>query len=248
MPSVSRDPDWHGEEWTVAATSASIRRNHREARRSMLTLYGNLESGNVYKVRLLLSVLDMPHRRVEVNQVEGDPMSPEFRAINPIGKVPALRFGDGRVLPESGAILYYLAQGTPFWPDDPWDRTEVLKWMFFEQYSHEPRIAVNRYILRFAPDRAGLEDRVAENARKGAHALAVMETHLATHDWLAAGRYTIADIALYAYTHIADEGGFDLGAYPGIGRWLERVAARPGHIGLMEETSVAAPTRLTGAG
>ena len=120
--------------------------------------------------------------------------------------------------------------------------------MFFEQYSHEPCIAVNRYILRFMPDPSGCQDRVAENARKGAHALAAMDAHLAAHDWLAAGRYTIADIALYAYTHIADEGGFELGDYPAIARWLDRVRAQPGHIGLMDETSIETPARLRPAG
>ena len=210
----------------------------------MLTLYGNLESGNVYKVRLLLARLCIEHIRVEVNQVDGDPKTPEFRAINPIGKVPALRFDDGRVLSESGAILYYLAQDTPIWPDGPWHRAEVLRWMFFEQYSHEPAIAVNRYILNYMADASGQAARVAENAEKGAHALGVMESRLGAQDWLAAGRHTIADIALYAYTHTANEAGFDLVAYPAIGRWLARIAAQPGHIGQMEENSAAPVERL----
>ncbi len=210
----------------------------------MVTLYGNLESGNVYKVRLLLARLGIAHVRVEVNQVDGDPKTPEFRAINPIGKVPALRFDDGRVLSESGAILYYLAQGTPMWPDGPWHHAQVLRWMFFEQYSHEPAIAVNRYILNYMADASGQAARVAENAEKGAHALGVMEAQLGAQDWLAAGRHTIADIALYAYTHTANEAGFDLAAYPAIGRWLARIAAQPGHIGQMEETSAAPVERL----
>ena len=203
----------------------------------MLTLYGNLDSGNVYKVRLVMAQLGIRHRRVEVHQVRGEPMSPAFRAINPIGKVPTLRFDDGATLSESGAILYYLSQGRPLWPKRAWEQAEVLKWMFFEQYSHEPFIAVNRYLLRFAGAGETEAARIAANAVKGAHALAVMEAHLSDHDWLAAGAYTIADIALYAYTHVADEGGFDLGAYPAIGGWLARVRAQPGHITLMEETS-----------
>ncbi len=210
----------------------------------MLTLYGNLESGNVYKVRLLLAGLGIAHVRVEVNQVDGDPKRPEFRAINPIGKVPAVRFDDGRVLSESGAILYYLAQGTPMWPDGPWDRAQVLRWMFFEQYRHEPAIAVNRYILNYMADASGQAARVAENAEQGAHALGVMEARLAAQDWLTAGCYTIADIALYAYTHNANEAGFDLAAYPAIGRWLARIAAEPGHIAQMAETSAAPVERL----
>src|SRR5258708_966605 len=138
-------------------------------RRTMLTLYGNLDSGNVYKVRLLMAQLDIAHRRIDVAQVRGEPASREFRAINPIGKVPAIRFEDGRVLSESGAILYMLARGTAFFPDDPWPAAQVLRWMFFEQYSHEPYIAVNRYILRYAPDaeRPRLIDRVPANKVRG---------------------------------------------------------------------------------
>ncbi|MCC7275086.1 MAG: glutathione S-transferase family protein [Alphaproteobacteria bacterium] len=211
----------------------------------MLTLYGNLESGNVYKVRLLLSWLGLPHRRVEVNQVRGEPMSPAFRAINPIGKVPALRLGDGRVLTESGSILYFLAQGTAWWPADRWDQAGVLRWMFFEQYSHEPAIAVNRYLLRFAGELSSFDaERIRFNDARGRHALQVMEDHLAGAEWLVGSGPTIADIALYAYTHVADEGGFELAAYPAVGRWLARVAALPGHVGLLDETSARPVERL----
>ncbi len=213
----------------------------------MLTLYGNLDSGNVYKVRLLLAQLGIAHRRVDVAQVRGEPASREFREINPIGKVPAIRFEDGRVLSESGAILYMLARGTPLFPDDPWPAAQVLRWMFFEQYSHEPYIAVNRYILRYAPDgeRARLIDRVPANKVRGEHALAVMEHHLGDADWFAAERYTIADIALYAYTNVAEEGGFDLVPYPAVRRWLNRVRAQPRHIGQMDEMSATAPLPFT---
>jgi glutathione S-transferase len=214
----------------------------------MLTLYGNLESGNVYKVRLLLAQLGIAHRRIDVAQVRGEPMSAEFRAINPAGKVPAVRFEDGRVLSESGAILYCFAHGSTFWPDDHWEAAQVLRWMFFEQYSHEPAIAVNRYILRYlaSDERARVMDRVPENHRRGAHALAVMEQHVAVHDWLAAGRYTVADIALYAYTHVADEAGFDLAAYPAIGRWLARIREQPKHIAMMQESSSGPPGAFVG--
>ena len=209
----------------------------------MLTLYGNLESGNVYKVRLLMAQLDIAHRRIDVAQVRGEPASREFRAINRIGKVPAIRFEDGRVLSESGAILYMLARGTAFFPDDSWPAAQVLRWMFFEQYSHEPYIAVNRYILRYAPEdeRARLIDRVPANKARGEHALAVMEHHLSDTEWFAAGRHTIADIALYAYTNVAEEGGFDLVPYPAVRRWLNLVRSQPRHIGQMEETSATAP-------
>jgi glutathione S-transferase len=195
----------------------------------MLTLYGNLESGNVYKVRLALALLGIAHRRVDVAQVRGEPRSPAFRAINPIGKVPAIVLDDGRVLSESGAILFYLAQGTRLWPTDPWDQAAVLRWMFFEQYSHEPFIAVNRYILRYATDaeRARLIARVPDNHVRGNYALDALEQHLAGADWLATGRYTIADIALYAYTHNAEEGGFDLALRPAVRSWLDRIRASP---------------------
>lgn len=203
----------------------------------MLTLYGNLESGNVYKVRLAMAQLGMAHRRVEVNQVRGEPMSPAFRAINPAGKVPAVQFDDGAILSESGAILFYLAQGRALWPKATWDQTQALRWMFFEQYSHEPCIAVNRYLLRFSGEPERHAGRLLANAERGRHALAVMEEHLSRNDWFAGDAYSIADIALYAYTHIAHEGGFDLEALPATRAWLGRVAAQPGCFEMMDETS-----------
>lgn len=198
----------------------------------MLTLYGDLDSGNVYKVRLLLAQLGIRYRRVDTTQNRGEPGSAAFHKINPIGKIPTLVFDDGRVLSESGAILFYFAAGTPFLPADRWDQANVLRWMFFEQYSHEPYIAVNRHLLLHLPEaeRAGLAGRIADNHARGEQALAVMAQHLAGNDWLAAGRYTIADIALYAYTHTAAEGGFDLRRHAAIGAWLARVRAQPGHI------------------
>ena len=211
----------------------------------LLTLYGFLRSGNVYKVRLLLAQLGIPHRRIEVSQLTADTSRPEFRAINPIGKVPTLVFDDGRVLSESGAILHYLAAGTRFWPEDHWQQAQVLRWMFFEQYSHEPAIAVNRF-LRVS---TGSDDRTSQieaNHRRGMHALAVMDAHLARHDWFGAERCSIADIALYAYTHVAEEGGFTLTTFSHIRRWLEQVRAEPGHILLMQETSAEPVVDLDG--
>ncbi len=195
-------------------------------------------------MRLLLAQLGIPHRRVEVSQITGSTADPRFRALNPTGKVPALCFDDGRILSESGAILFYLAQGTPYWPDEPWEQAQALRWMFFEQYSHEPYIAVNRNLVSYAAIRTGHEARVAENAKRGQHALEVMERHLAAANWFAADRYTIADIALYAYTHVADEGGFDLAVFPAIGRWLERVETQPGHVRLTQETSAEPPLSI----
>ncbi len=203
----------------------------------MLTLYGDLDSGNVYKARLLLAQLGISYRRVDTTQNRGEPATAEFRAINPIGKIPTLVFDDGRILAESGAILFYFAQGSRFWPEDDWDQAQVLRWMFFEQYSHEPYIAVNRHWKLHLPaaEQAALAERMATNHTRGLQALEVMEQRLSGADWLAAGTYTIADIALFAYTHTAGEGGFDLQPYPGIRRWLVRVRTQPGHIPQMRE-------------
>jgi len=203
----------------------------------MLTLFGNLESGNVYKVRLILALTGVKHRRVEVNQVKGDPRSPAYRAMAPIGKVPAVKFDDGRVMMESGALLFYFAQGSKYWPKETWDQTVALQWMFFEQYSHEPAIAVNRYLMHYAPPGDPRRNQIALNAEKGNFALSVMERHLTAHDWFCPAGYSIADMALYAYTHVADEGGFDLSPYPKIGGWMARLASQPGHVAMMTETS-----------
>jgi glutathione S-transferase len=211
----------------------------------MLTLYGFLRSGNVYKVRLLLAQLGIPHRRVEVSQLTADTARPEFRAINPIGKVPTLVFDDGRMLSESGAILHHLAAGTRFWPEGRWQQAQVLRWMFFEQYSHEPAIAVNRFLRVYT----GSDDRTAQieaNHRRGMHALGVMDAHLAANRWFGADAYSIADIALYAYTHVADEGGFDLVSFSNVGRWLADVRGQPAHILLKQETSAEPVVDLDG--
>jgi glutathione S-transferase len=211
----------------------------------MLTLYGFLRSGNVYKVRLLLAQLGIPHRRIEVSQLTADTARPQFRAINPIGKVPTVVFDDGRMLSESGAILHYLAAGSRFWPEDRWEQAQVLRWMSFEQYSHEPAIAVNRFLRVYtgADDRTG---QIEANHRRGMHALAVMDAHLAEASWFGADTYSIADIALYAYTHVAGEGGFDLVGFANVRHWLERVRDQPGHILLMQETSIEPVTDLNG--
>lgn len=191
-------------------------------------------SGNCYKVRLAARQLDVAITLQDYGLHDGSTRTPEFLRKNPNGRVPLLEFEDGRMLAESGAILWYLSEGTPLAPADPWGRAEALKWMFFEQYSHEPYIAVARFWLAFAPQ-SDLDKKlhlVPEWHLKGNAALGVMQTHLATHDWFAGGRYSVADIALYAYTHCAADGGFDLDAYPAIGAWMTRVAAQPGHIPL----------------
>jgi glutathione S-transferase len=195
----------------------------------VLKLYDYLESGNGYKVRLLLHQLGIPFERIELDIVRGETRTPEFLRRNPNGRIPTLELEDGTCLAESNAIQWYLAEGTPFLPEDRLGRAQVLQWMFFEQYSHEPYIAV----LRFWTHAGWLTEKAAqvpERRERGLAALAVMERHLAERDWIAAGRYTIADIALYAYTHVAHEGGFDLGPFPAVRRWLERVRREPRHI------------------
>ena len=197
----------------------------------MLTLYSQQRSGNAYKPRLLLALLGIPFRMVEVNTYDGSTRQPEFLEKNPIGKVPLLEFPDGRRLAESNAMLLHLAENTRYLPADPFDRAKCYEWLFFEQYSHEPAIAVRRSILT-APERAHLRgpERLDPLLEAGNRALGVMERQLASAEWLAGDAYSVADIALYAYTHAAGEGGFDLSRYRGIEAWLNRVASWPGHV------------------
>lgn len=195
----------------------------------MYQVYGMAASGNCYKVKLLLTQLGLPYRWLETDTRQGATRTPEYLALNPAGKVPLLVLDDGQTLPESNAILCYLAEGSALWPVNRLSRAQVLQWMFFEQYSHEPYIAVARAIRRFYPER---EAEIPALLEKGYKALDVLEQHLRRHDYLVSGRYTVADIALYAYTHAAEEGGFELARYPAIQDWLKRVAAEPGHIPL----------------
>ncbi len=195
----------------------------------MLRLYDYLESGNGYKVRLLLHQLGIPFERVELDILKGETRTPAFLAKNPNGRIPTLELEDGTRLPESNAILWYLAEGTQFLPAERLARAQALSWMCFEQYSHEPHIAT----LRFWTHAGWLDQRAALVPGKreaGLAALRVMEGHLARRSFFAAERYTIADIALYAYTHVAEEGGFELAPHPSIRAWLARVASQPGHV------------------
>jgi len=198
----------------------------------MLTIYGMADSGNCYKVKLAAEQLRIPYRWVEVNSAKGETRTPAFLARNANGKVPTLGLEDGTFLPESNAILNYLAEDTPLLPAERLPRARVLQWMFFEQYSHEPYIAVARYILRYLPPDTPRRAELPRLHERGYQALGVMEQHLAREPYFAAGRYTIADIALYAYTHCAADGGFDLGRLPAVQRWLDRVRGEPGHVPL----------------
>jgi glutathione S-transferase len=199
----------------------------------MLKLYDFLESGNGYKVRLLLHQLGLPFERLELDIVNGATRTPEFLARNPNGRIPLLELDDGTHLAESNAIQWYLADGTDLLPDDPLDRARVLQWMFFEQYSHEPFIATIRF-WHHTGVAAEKAREIAERRPRGVEALQVMDRHLATREFFVADRYSIADITLFAYTHVAHEGGFDLTPHPHVRAWLDRVRAQPGHVPISE--------------
>ena len=197
----------------------------------MLTLYGQTDSGNCYKPRLLLAKTGRPFRHVEVSSLDGSTRKPEYLARNPNGKVPLLELEDGRLLAESDAILLYLAEGTPFLPKDAYERALVYQWLFFEQYSHEPYIAVRRALMVY-PERArdATPERLASTLAGGEKALSVMETQLEKTPFIAGDTYTVADIALYAYTHEAHMGGFNMQQYPAVLEWLQRIAGDKGHV------------------
>jgi glutathione S-transferase len=194
-----------------------------------MLLYNSQVSGNCYKVRLLLAQLGIAYERHEVDVVDRSNRPELLGDINPALRVPVLVLDDGRSLAESNAIIWWLAQDTQYIPGDQFQRAKVLQWMFFEQYSHEPNIAVVRFWVAVAATRPP-EAEIEARRKAGYAALDAMERELATREFLVADTYTIADIALYAYTHVAGEGGFELSGYPSINAWLERVAAQPGHV------------------
>jgi glutathione S-transferase len=204
----------------------------------MLTLFGNVESGNVHKVQMILRCLGLPFRRVDVRQDQGQPRDARFLAINPMGKVPALRLPDGDILSDSGAILFYFAFGTPLWPDVRRDQAEVLRWMFFEQYSHEPALAVLRYLKRFTPDPDAHQFRIAELVSKSTFVLGVLEKRLAAAEWIAGPAPTIADYALYPYTHWMDEVGFSHGDWPAISQWMRCMEKLPRFLPLYADAAM----------
>lgn len=192
-------------------------------------IYGMSSSGNCHKVRLLLDYLKYPHTWIETDTRHGATQTDEFRSLNPNARVPLAVLEDGSCLPESNAILYYFAQGTTFWPADKVSQAHVLQWLFFEQYDHEPRLAVNRAIQSIFNSIAERRAEFEANLPKGYRALGVMEQHLKTNVWFGASQVSIADIALYAYTHVADEGGFSLADFPLIRAWLGRMESLDGH-------------------
>lgn len=196
----------------------------------MLKLYDFLPSGNSYKVRLLLSELAILYERIAVDILKGETRTPAFLAKNPNGRIPLLEVAPQVYLSESNAIMVYLAKDSALLPRDPWHYAQVLQWLFFEQYSHEPYIATSRYWIALLGKEREYRDALAEKRAPGQAALRIMNQHLAQHDFFVAGRYSLADIGLYAYTHVAPEGGFELTAYPNILAWLDRIASQPGHI------------------
>jgi glutathione S-transferase len=194
-----------------------------------MLLYDSPVSGNCYKVRLLFAHLGIPYERRTVDVVDRSGRKELLGGLNPALRVPTLVLDDGRPLAESNAILWYFGDGTPLVPDERYARAQVLQWLFFEQYDHEPAIAVTRFWLAYSGRPQAFADRLEERTAAGYRALAAMERHLDERQFLVGERFTIADIALYAYTHVAPEGGFDLEPYEAVRGWLERVAALPGH-------------------
>jgi glutathione S-transferase len=200
----------------------------------MYRLYDSAISGNAYKVRLMLHKLGLPFERIEMDVDDGSTRQAAFLARNPVGQVPVLQLPDGTYLAQSDAILVYLAEGTDFWPSDRLQRAQALQWMFFEQYNHEPTIAVVRHWIAHLGKTVESEPLLPAKIAGGYRALDIMEKHLADRTFFVGESFTVADIALYAYTHVAHEGGFDLAAYPAVRAWLDRVAAQPGHIAITD--------------
>jgi len=199
----------------------------------MLKLYEYSPSGNCYKIRLLLTQLNIPFARRERDILKGETRTPEFLIKNPNGRIPVLEIEAGEFLFESNAIMFYLSEGTEFFPSDKFERAQVMQWLFFEQYSHEPFIATSRfwYLTGKAEE---YKEALQQKQAPGYAALRVMEQHLANHAFFVGDRYTIADIGLFAYTHVADEGGFDLTRFPAIQTWSDRVKSQPGYISIQQ--------------
>lgn len=198
----------------------------------MLRLYDFPLSGNCYKIRLLLNQLSISFERVEVNIVKGGSRTPEFLHKNPNGKVPVLELEDGKFLSESNAILCYLSEETIYLPEENFAKAQVMQWLFFEQFSHEPNIATPRFWVSILGKADEFREQLEQKQKLGYAALGVMEKHLSKHNFFVKESYSIADIALFAYTHVADEGGFDLNRFPAIQEWIARVKNQSGYVGL----------------
>jgi glutathione S-transferase len=196
----------------------------------MLTVYGYSPSGNCHKLRMMLGHIGREHRWIETDSAHGATRTPEYLAKNPNGRVPMVELDDGRILTESNAVLFWLAEGTRYFAGDAWQRAQTLSWMFFEQYSHEPYIAVARFICGWTPLDSPRRADLPQLREKGRQGLGVMERHLSANPWFSGAEYGIADIALFAYTHCAADAGFDLSVWPSVQDWLARVRAQPGFV------------------
>lgn len=200
-----------------------------------IKLYGDSRSGNCYKIQLLCAELGIGYDWQEVDILAGESRTPGFLAMNQNGRIPLLALPDGRHLAESNAILYFLADGSELFTGDAYARAEILQWMFFEQYSHEPNIATSRFIIQYLGNPAEKQSMLQEKKAAGYQALDVMECRLRDNDFFAGTQFTIADIALFAYTHVADEGDFDLGDYVAVNNWIDRIKARPNFLPMTPE-------------
>lgn len=198
----------------------------------MYTLYQSQPSGNCYKARLLLHQLDLPFTLVDVDIFTGQSRTPEFLTKNPNGRVPLLQLPTGEYLAESNAMLLYLSEATAYGGGDRWERAQIAQWLFFEQYSHEPFIATSRYWLTLLGEPERYREQLNQKQTPGYASLRILEQHLSTQDFLVSDRYTIADIALFAYTHVAPEGGFSLDAFSHIQAWIQRVQGQERHISI----------------
>lgn len=206
----------------------------------MLTLHDDPISGNGYKIRLLLAFLRTPYEYKAYDIIRGETRTPEFlNKVNPNGRIPVLELDDGRMLPESNAILTYLAEGTHWMPSDPFTKAQVMSWMFWEQYSHEPNIATLRFWAHLPELTDAQRNQIAGKRAEGEAALALMDMQLGHTDWLVGTSPTIADIALYAYTHVAEDGGYKLANYPGVQAWVDRVASLPDYVPITDTQSQA---------
>ena len=198
----------------------------------MFTLYEFSSSGNCYKLRLAMAQLGISFRRIEKDITRGETRATDFLAINPNGRIPVLVTPDNKVLPESNAALWYLGKDSKLMPEDDFQQAQALQWMFFEQYNHEPNIATSRYWIHVLGEREKYAEALVEKQQKGHDALRVMESHLSGRNFFVGSDYSIADIALYAYTHVAGQGGFSLEDYPAIRAWVERIEQQPGYVSM----------------
>ncbi len=198
----------------------------------MLRVFGDIKSGNCFKIKLLLHQLGRDYEWVHVDVMRKESRTPAFLRMNPKGQIPVLQIEPNNFLTESNAILHYLAAGSDLLPRDRLEHARVLEWMFFEQYDHEPTIASARFIVLYLGRPPEHEQSLQQKLAGGYEALELMEQHLRTHEYFAGGKYTIADIALYAYTHVAHEGGFDLSRFPAVQGWLSRIRQQPGYVGM----------------